>query len=167
MEFTFTLAEIEFNEAVKLHISKSLDRRIGIIMLLLGSILLFFNNTNLNDINSIISTSIALILLILFSYIFGKVLRSILIKKLYRKSTIINKELSISIFDDGLTMKHHVGHSFITWNGIYKWVNNKDFYLLYTAPNAFYIIPNRAINDTEEEKLLQYLTVNSSNSSSC
>ncbi|MBA1419894.1 MAG: YcxB family protein [Epsilonproteobacteria bacterium] len=54
-------------------------------------------------------------------------------------------------------MKHCVGHSFVTWSGIYKWVKNQDFFLLYTAPNIFYIIPTRIINDIEEEKLFQYL----------
>jgi len=158
MEFTFTLTQIEFNKAFKLHISQSINKRIGIVMIFIGLLLLVSTNTNFNDINSIIATCITAIILLLISFIFAKVIRCILSNKLYTKNTIISKELTISISNNGLTIKHNVGHSFLTWSGIYKWVNNQDFYLLYTAPNIFYIIPTRVIKDDEDKKLLQYLT---------
>jgi len=159
MKFTFLLTEAEFNTAYKQHIAKSSNKRIGVAMIIIGLLLFIPINTDFHNINSIIASLISAVILVMISLIFGKIIRYFLIKKLYKNNTIITKELTISISKDGLYTEHCIGHSFVTWNGIYKWEYAKDVYLLYTTPNTFYIIPKRVLKDSEEKELIKYLSI--------
>jgi len=157
MKFTFTLSQEEFNNAYKLHISQNISKKMTLIILLIGIILFTFSNTNFNDTNSIISTFVAIIIILLASFVFVKILRPKILKNLYEKNTIINDEVIISISNSGLNIQHKFGNQSIAWNGIYKYTYNQDFYLLYTAPNIFYILPTKIMNKQEEEKLKELI----------
>ena len=82
------------------------------------------------------------------------------LRKLYRKSKGLHyPDYSVEITAEGVISTNQDGSGLFKWENLVKWRHNKDFILIYPAPNMYCPIPIKYANSNEfETALIQALT---------
>ena len=77
-------------------------------------------------------------------------------KSVYQKSATLPYEITLHISGKGIRLdKNNKGS--IPWSAFSEYKNDEDFYLLYTNPRRFNVIPTRAMNEVQKKEFDAYL----------
>lgn len=67
-------------------------------------------------------------------------------RKNYKNYPLIQRPFLIRPESTGVFFKSENGETILKWESIHKWRENKEFILIYPAPNLFHVIPKRLSN---------------------
>jgi len=97
-------------------------------------------------------------LLIGFFFVFGP---GVLSRRSYEKDERLHHEFIADIDDDGIAVRGGPSRSEYGWESFTRFVETKSLFILYQAPQAFYILPKRTFNpvaDHEFRSLVQRMS---------
>ena len=156
MNITYQLTQEEYLQAVNLHHKKSARvLRLAIYIALAAVIVIF--GTDFSNTREIITNIIAAFFSISFYILFVRMLTAYQAKSVYKKSTTLPHEITLHISGKGIRFDKLSNKGSIPWNLFNRWKADEHFYLLYTGPRRFNVIPTRALNEKQKEEFETYL----------
>ncbi len=156
MNITYQLTQEEYLQAVNVHHKKS--KRVFILALyVMLATLIVIVGTDFANTRDIVTNTIAAFFSISFYVLFVRVLSSYHAKNVYQKSTTLPHEVTLHISGKGIKLDKKRQHGSIPWRAFTQWKNDERFYLLYTNPRQFNVIPVRAMSEVEKKELNTYL----------
>ncbi len=115
----------------------------GSLLLLLGAMLLMFGKSPLN----VTLTPVFLGAVWLWYGLGGAYMRSA--KAQFTKNPALREERRVEASDQGIKTDAGVASSQLTWKAYMRFVETTDFFLLYTSPACFVIMPKRAFQPVQ------------------
>jgi hypothetical protein len=113
--------------------------------------------TDFSNTREIITNSIAAFFSISFYMLFVRMLSAYQAKSVYQKSTTLPHEITLHISGKGIKLDKNSNNASIPWSAFSQWKNDERFYLLYTNPRRFNVIPIRAMSTVQKKELDVYL----------
>ncbi|MEN8727563.1 MAG: YcxB family protein [Sulfurovum sp.] len=156
MNITYQLSEEEYQQAVNLHHKKGKRLLMLSIYVMLATIIVIFG-TDFSNTREIITNIIAAFFSISFYMLFVRMLSVYQAKSVYQKSTTLPYEITLHISGKGIRLDKNSNNISIPWKAFSKWKNDEHFYLLYTNPRRFNVIPTRAMSETQKKEFDAYL----------
>lgn len=156
MNITYQLTQEEYLQAVNVHHKKS-KRVFMLALYVMLATLIVIVGTDFSNTRDIVTNTIAAFFSISFYVLFVRVLSSYQAKNVYQKSTTLPHEVTLHISGKGIKLDKKRQHGSIPWRAFTQWKNDERFYLLYTNPRQFNVIPVRAMSEVEKKELNTYL----------
>jgi len=156
MNITYQLTQDEYQQAVNLHHKKGKRVLMLAIYATLATIIVVVG-TDFSNTREIITNVIAVFFSISFYMLFVRMLSAYQAKSVYQKSTILPHEVTLHISGKGIKLDKNTKDTSIPWSAFSKWKNDEYFYLLYTNPRRFNVIPTRAMSEAEKKEFDAYL----------
>ncbi|GIT97347.1 YcxB family protein [Sulfurovum sp. TSL1] len=156
MNITYQLTQEEYLQAVNLHHKKGKRTFILAIYVMLATLIVIVG-TDFSNTREIMTNTIAAFFSISFYMLFVRVLSAYQAKNVYQKSTTLPNEVTLHISGKGIKLDKKRHHAAIPWRAFSQWKNDERFYLLYTNPRQFNVIPVRAMSEIEKKELNTYL----------
>ena len=156
MNITYQLSQEEYLQAVNLHHKKS-HRGIKLaiyIALATGIVLL---GTDFSNTSEIITNILTAFFSISFYMLFVRILSAYQAKNIYTKSPTLKTEITLRISGKGIRFDNKGTEKTMPWSIFTKWKKDEKFYLLYTTPRQFNVIPVRVMNDIQRKEFDDYL----------
>ena len=163
MSFTYSITDSEFKEYVQNFYKKTFSTKFYWIFgfMVLVVILLTVYNWSSNESNEDSGNS-SNIIGSLLSWVFWIVLMvglwAFIVKRMGALSSIKDQdreailgERTLTISTENVKIKSAVGETTLLWNGIKKWEQTPNLYLLYITHNSAHLIPKRVFS-TEIER---------------
>ena len=156
MNITYKLTQEEYQQAVNLHHKKG--RRVFMlsIYVMLATIIVIVG-TDFSNTREIVTNIIAAFFSISFYMLFVRMLSVYQAKSVYQKSATLPYEITLHISGKGIKLDKNSNNIAIPWKAFSKYKNNEHFYLLYTNPRRFNVIPTRAMSETQKKEFDAYL----------
>jgi len=155
MNITYRLTQEEYLQAVNLHHKKG-NRLIMLAIYITLATIIVVAGTDFSNTREITTNVIAAFFSISFYMLFVRMLSAYQAKNVYEKSTTLPYENTLHISGKGIRLDKNNKAS-IPWSAFSKWKNDKDFYLLYTNPRRFNVIPTLAMSETQKKEFDAYL----------
>lgn len=156
MNITYQLTEHEYQQAVILHHKKGKRVLMLSIYIMLATIIVIFG-TDFSNTREIITNIIAAFFSISFYMLFVRMLSAYQAKSVYQKSTTLPYEITLHIAGKGIKLDKNSNNISIPWSAFSKWKNDEYFYLLYTNPRRFNVIPTRVMSEAQKKEFDAYL----------
>jgi len=156
MNITYQLTQDEYLQAVNLH-HKNGSRIIRLAIYIVLAAIIVIVGTDFSNTREIITNIIAAFFSISFYILFVRMLSVYQAKSVYAKSAVLPYEVTLHISAKGVRLDKSDNKAAIPWSAFIKWKNNEDFYLLYTNPRRFNVIPTRAMSETQKKEFDAYL----------
>jgi len=156
MNITYHLSQEEYLQAVNFH-QKQNHRvvKLGIYIALAAIIVLV--GTDFSNTREIITNVLAAFFSISFYMLFVRMLSAYQAKNIYTKSPALKTETTLRISGKGIRYDNKGKEKTIPWSTFSKWKKDEKFYLLYTSPRQFNVIPIRVMSDIQKKELDDYL----------
>jgi hypothetical protein len=156
MNITYKLTQDEYLQAVTLHHKKGTRLiRLAIYVALASFIVVV--STDFSNSREIIVNVLAAFFSIAFYMLFVRLLTTYQAKSVYKKSTILPYETTLHISGKGIRFDKNNKNVLIPWSAFNKYKNDEKFYLLYTNPRRFNVIPAHAFNEKQKQEFDAYL----------
>ncbi|MBT8348354.1 MAG: YcxB family protein [Sulfurovum sp.] len=156
MNITYQLTEEEYQQAVNLHHKKGKRVIMLAIYVILATIIVVVG-TDFSNTREIATNIIAAFFSISFYMLFVRILSTYQAKSVYQKSTTLPYEVTLHISGKGINLDKSSNNISIPWKAFSKCKNNADFYLLYTNPRRFNVIPTRVMSEAQKKEFNAYL----------
>jgi len=156
MNITYTLTLNEYQEAVNFHY-KSGKRPLFIAVFLGMATFMMLAGTDFSNTQQVINNMLITFFALAFYLLFTRMLTAYQAKKVYKKSPILSHEVSLRISGKGVRHDKKAEGNTMPWETFSKWKKNDKYYLLYTNPHQFNVIPAKAMNITQQKELNEYL----------
>lgn len=156
MNITYQLTENEYLQAVNLHHRKGKRVIMLAIYAVLATIIVIVG-TDFSNTREIITNVIAVFFSISFYLLFVRMISAYQAKNIYKKSATLPYETTLRISGKGIKLNRMTNDAILPWSVFSKWKKDEHFYLLYTNPRQFNIIPVKAMNALEKKELDAYL----------
>jgi len=156
MIITYQLTENEYQQAVTLHHKKG-QRVIMLAIYVVLAIIIVLAGTDFSNAREVITNILAVFFSISFYMLFVRILSSYQAKSIYKKSATLSQETTLRISGKGIQLNRKANDATIPWSAFSKWKKDAHFYLLYTTPRQFNVIPAAAMNESERKELETYL----------
>ena len=156
MNITYQLTQEEYLQAVNLHHKKGTRIVRVAIYIALATIIVVFG-TDFTNTREIIFNVIAAFFSIAFYLLFVRILTDYQAKSVYKKSATLPHEVKLHISGKGIRFDKISNKGSIPWSAFEKWKSDENFYLLYTTPRRFNVIPSRALNEKQKIEFDEYL----------
>ena len=156
MNITYKLSQEEYQQAVNLHHKKGNRLLMLAIYVVLAAIIVVVG-TDFSNTREIITNVIAVFFSISFYMLFVRMLSAYQAKSIYQKSATLSHEVTLRISGKGINLDKNTNHASIPWSAFSKWKKDELFYLLYTSPRQFNVIPTRVMNEVQQKELDTYL----------
>lgn len=156
MNITYKLTQEEYIQAVNLHHKKGKRIVLLTIYVILATTIVMVG-TDFSNTREIITNVIAALFSISFYMLFVRMLSLYQAKSVYQKSATLPYEVTLHISGKGIKLDKSSKNATIPWSAFNKYKNNEHFYLLYTNPRRFNVIPTRAMGETQKEEFDAYL----------
>ncbi len=156
MNITYQLTQDEYLQAVNLHHKKGKRVFMLAIYAMLATVIVIVG-TDFSNSREIITNSVAAFFSISFYMLFVRMLSAYQAKSVYQKSTTLPYEITLHISGKGIKLDKNSNDASIPWSAFSKWKNDEKFYLLYTNPRRFNVIPVRAMSEVQKKELDTYL----------
>lgn len=156
MNITYQLTQEEYQQAVNLHHKKGKRFILLAIYVMLATIIVIVG-TDFSNTREIITNMITAFFSISFYMLFVRMLSAYQAKSVYQKSATLPYEITLHISGKGIKLDKNSNKASIPWNAFSKWKNDEDFYLLYTNPRRFNVIPIRAMSEAQKKEFDAYL----------
>ena len=156
MNITYQLTQDEYQQAVNLHHKKT-QRVVFLAVYVMVAAIIVTVGTDFSNTREVITNSLAAFFSIAFYMLFVRMISTYQAKSIYQKSTVLPYETTLHISGKGITLNKKGNNPTIPWSAFSKWKKNEDFYLIYTSPRQFNIIPTHVMNDSQKKELDTYL----------
>ena len=156
MNITYKLTQDEYLQAVNLHHKKG-KRVLMLTIYVILATLIVIVGTDFSNTREIITNMIAAFFSISFYILFVRMLTAYQAKSVYQKSTTLPSEVTLHISGKGIKLDKNRNNASIPWSAFSQWKKDERYYLLYTNPRQFNVIPSRAMNEVQKKELDSYL----------
>ncbi len=156
MKITYQLSLEEYLQAVSLHQSKSHQVFKLVVYIALAAVIVIMG-TDFSNQSEIITNVLAAFFSISFYMLFVRILSVYQAKNIYMKSLTLKNEISLYISGKGIRFNYEGKDNTLPWSHFSKWKKNEKFYLLYTNPRQFKVIPLRSMNELQEKEFDAYV----------
>ena len=156
MNITYQLTQDEYLQAVNLH-HKTGKRVFMLALYAILATMIVIVGTDFSNTREIITNTVAAFFSISFYMLFVRMLSAYQAKSVYQKSTALPYEVTLHISGKGIKLDKNSNNASIPWPAFSQWKNNERFYLLYTNPRRFNVIPLRAMSEIQKKELDAYL----------
>jgi len=156
MNITYKLSQEEYLQAVNLHHKKS-HRVVKLLIYIALAAVIVLVGTDFSNTREIITNILAAFFSISFYMLFVRILSTYQAKKIYTKSPTLKTEITLRISGKGIRFDKKGTEKTIAWSQFNQWQKNEKFYLLYTSPRQFNVIPVRVMNDIQRKEFDDYL----------
>ena len=156
MNITYQLTQDEYLQAVNVHHKKGKRTFMLAIYVMLAAFIVIVG-TDFSNTREIVTNTIAAFFSISFYMLFVRMLSAYQAKNVYQKSTTLPHEVTLHISGKGIKLDKKRNHASIPWRAFSHWKKDGRFYLLYTNPRQFNVIPARAMSGVEKKELEAYL----------
>jgi hypothetical protein len=156
MNITYQLTQDEYLQAVNLH-HRTGKRVFMLALYAMLATMIVIVGTDFSNTREIITNSLAAFFSISFYMLFVRMLSAYQAKSVYQKSTTLPYEVTLHISGKGIKLDKKSNNDSIPWSAFSQWKNDERFYLLYTNPRRFNVIPVRAMGALQKKELDAYL----------
>ncbi len=156
MNITYQLSSEEYIQAVNFH-NKQNYRVVKLTIYIALATAIVVVGTDFSNTREIIANILAAFFSISFYMLFVRMLSAFQAKNIYTKSPILSYEITLRISGKGIRLDNKGNEKTIPWSAFSKWEKNETFYLLYTTPRQFNVIPTRVMNDIQIKELDTFL----------
>lgn len=156
MNISYQLTLNEYQEAANFHYKTG--TRPLFVSLFLGLVtFMLLVGTDFSNTHQVINNILMVFFIIAFYLLFTRMLTAYQAKKVYNKSPLLSEEVTLHISGKGIKQNKNSDAKTLPWELFSKWKKNEKYYLLYTKPYQFNVIPRRAMNSVQNEELEGYL----------
>lgn len=155
MNITYQLTLNEYQEAVNFHY-KTGKRPIFIAVFLGTATFMLMVGTDFSNTREVMDNMIITFFALSFYLLFTRMITAYQAKKTYNKSEILSKEVTLRISGKGITHDKKNNNKIIPWDTFSKWRQNEKYYLVYTTPYQFNVIPKRVLDAKGQEEVKGY-----------
>ena len=156
MNITYQLSQEEYLQAVNLHHKKS-HRVVKLMIYIALATVIVVVGTDFTNTRDIIANSLAAFFSISFYMLFVRMLSAYQAKNIYTKSSTLPYEITLRISGKGIRIDNKGNEKTIPWSTFSKFKKDEAFYLLYTSPRQFNVIPTRVMSTIQINELDGYL----------
>ena len=156
MNITYRLTQDEYHQAVNLH-HKNGQRVIFLAIYGMLAALIVAVGTDFSNTREIITNMIAAFFSIAFYMLFVRMISVYQAKSIYHKSAILPYETTLHISGKGIRLPKNTPDTSIPWSAFGKWKKDENFYLIYTTPRQFNVIPAMVMNGSQKKEFEDYL----------
>ncbi len=156
MNITYKLTLNEYQQAVNLHHKKG-NRLLMLTIYVVLAIIIVVVGTDFSNTREIITNVIAVFFSISFYMLFVRMLSAYQAKSIYQKSAALQHEVTLHISGKGIKLDKNTSNVSMPWSAFSKWKKDELFYLLYTSPRQFNVIPARVMSEAQQKELDAYL----------
>ena len=156
MNITYQLTQEEYQQAVNLHHKKGKRALILAIYITLATIIIVIG-TDFSNTREIITNILAAFFSISFYMLFVRMISAYQARSVFQKSTTLPYEITLHISGKGIKLDKSKNNASIPWSAFMKSKSDGKFYLLYTNPRRFNVIPVRAMSEIQKEEFDAYL----------
>jgi len=154
MNITYQLSLNDYQEGAYFHF-KSGKRPIFISLFLGMMTFSLLVGTDFSNTREVIDKILIAFFAISFYLLFTRMVTAYQAKKVYHKSPLLSEEITLRVSGKGI--KQGKDASIIPWDRFTQWKKNEHYYLLYTNPHQFTIIPRKVMSDSQEQEFIAYL----------
>jgi len=155
MNITYQLTLNEYQEAVNFHY-KTGKRPLFIAIFLGFATFMLLVGTDYDNTREVITNILMTFFALSFYLLFTRMITAYQAKKVYTKSPILPKEVTLRVSGKGITHDKKNNNEILEWKQFTKWKENDKYYLVYTSSYQFNVIPKRAMNEKQQEELEGY-----------
>jgi len=156
MNITYKLSQEEYLQAVNLHHKKN-HRVVKLAVYIVLASIIVIVGTDFNNSREIITNILAAFFSISFYMLFVRILSTHQAKNIYTKSATLKTEITLRISGKGIRFDIKGTEKTIPWSVFSKWEKDEKYYLLYTSPRQFNVIPARVMSDIQKKEFDEYL----------
>lgn len=156
MNITYQLTQDEYQQAVNLHHKKG-QRVIFLAIYMMLAAVIVLVGTDFSNTREIITNILAAFFSIAFYMLFVRMISAYQAKSIYHKSAVLPYETTLHISGKGIRLPNNTTDASIPWSAFGKWKKDEHFYLIYTTPRQFNVIPARAMSESQKKELDAYL----------
>lgn len=156
MNISYQLSQDEYLKAVDLHHKKS-HRVLKLVVYIALATIIVLVGTDFSNTREIITNILAAFFSISFYMLFVRMLTAYQAKNIYTKSPTLSYEITLRISGKGIRFDKKGNEKTIPWSAFSKWKKDENFYLLYTSPRQFNVIPTRVMSTIHINELEGYL----------
>ena len=156
MNITYQLSQEEYLQAVNLH-QKQRHRAVKLAIYIALATIIVVVGTDFSNTREIITNILAAFFSISFYMLFVRMIPAYQAKSIYTKSPILKNEITLRISGKGIRFDNKGKENTIPWSAFSKWKKDEKFYLLYTSPRQFNVIPTRVMSDIQKKEFDDYL----------
>lgn len=156
MNITYKLTQGEYQKAVNLHLNRG-NRLVMLAIYVALAVGIVFLGTDFSNTRDVITNVLAVFFSIAFYMLFVRMISAYQAKSIYNKSQTLSHEVTLRVSGKGIKLDKKTNNATIPWSAFTKWKQDENFYLLYTGPRHFNVIPKHALTDTQSKELETYL----------
>ena len=156
MNITYTLTLNKYQEAAMLHY-KTGKRPLLVAVFLGAATFMMLVGTDFSNNQEVINNILITFFALAFYILFTRMITAYQAKKIYNKSPMLSKEVTLHISGKGIQQDKQSNAKTLAWDTFTKWKKNEKYHLIYTNLHQFNVIPNRAMMKTQQEELETYL----------
>jgi len=156
MNITYKLTLNQYQEAVNFHY-KSTKRPLFVAVFVGLATYTILVGTNFSNTQEVINNVLVAFFSISFYLLFTRIVTAYQAKRIYTKSPLLSNEMKLHISGKGIKQNRTNQTKTLAWETFSKWKKNEKYYLIYTSPHQFNIIPMSAMSEKEIEELDAYL----------
>jgi len=157
MNITYQLTLNEYQEAVNFHY-KNTKRPLFVSLFLGVATFMILVGTDFSNTREVINNILVVFFALSFYLLFTRMITAYQAKKIYNKSPILSKEVTLHISGKGIKQDKNNNEKTLAWEYFTKWIENEKYYIMYTSRYQFNVIPKRAMDQKQIEALSVYFT---------
>lgn len=155
MNMTYQLTLNEYQEAVNFHY-KTGKRPIFIALFLGVATFMMMVGTDYSNTREVIDNILVTFFALAFYLLFTRMITAYQAKRTYNKSPILSKEVTLRVSGKGITHDKKNNNKVMPWEAFSKWKKNEKYYLIYSSPYQFNVIPKRVLSEKEQGEIEEY-----------
>lgn len=156
MNITYQLTLNEYQKAVSLHHKKG-NRLLMLTLYVILATIIVVVSTDFSNTREVITNIITVIFSISFYMLFVRMISAYQAQSIYKKSSTLSHAVTLRISGKGITLDKNTNTASIPWSAFSKWKEDELFYLLYTSPRQFNVIPKRVMSEAQKKEFDAYL----------
>jgi hypothetical protein len=156
MNITYRLTQDAYQQAVNLHHKRG-QRVVFLAVYGMLAAIIVAAGTDFANTREIITNTLAAFFSIAFYMLFVRILSAYQAKSVYQKSAVLPYETTLHISGKGIRLHKNTNTPSIPWSQFSKWKKDEHFYLIYTGPRQFNIIPTDVMSEAQKKELDGYL----------
>ena len=157
MNITYQLTLNEYQEAVNFHY-KNTKRPLFVSLFLGFATFMILVGTDFENTREVINNILLVFFALSFYLLFTRMITAYQAKKIYKKSPILSKEVTLHISGKGIKQDKESNDKTLDWKYFSKWIENEKYYILYTSRYQFNVIPKRVMDEKKKEELAEYFS---------
>jgi hypothetical protein len=114
--------------------------------------------TNFANTREVINNILLVFFALSFYLLFTRMITAYQAKKIYNKSPILSKEITLHISGKGIKEDKNNNDKTLDWKYFSKWIENEKYYIIYTSRYQFNVIPKRVMDEKKKEELTEYFS---------